>query len=58
MDTKESINECLDHDFSNWKLGNIVKDEIEQMKVKTVFKKHGEFLKNLFIVIASHSNFP
>jgi hypothetical protein len=32
--SKESIKECLDHDFSLWKLSELINLEDERMKIK------------------------
>jgi len=48
-DTKEMIDECLDHDFALWKLPGFVKDVEEQKKIMEVMKENGDLLKNLFV---------
>jgi len=57
-DTEQTIKECLEHDFENWKLPNFVKDPSEQERIKTIMIDNGEFLKQMFIQQASRSNAP
>jgi hypothetical protein len=48
----------MEHDFEQWKLTKFVKDEADQEAVKIILIENAQFIKDMFLVLASGSKFP
>ena len=58
LDKPKLIQEGFLDEISHWNVLNFVKDENEVEQIVELMKKHCEFLKTLFIIKSSASNFP
>jgi hypothetical protein len=45
-------------DFEYWKLASFVKDSGDQNEVKSIMAEHYAFLKDVYLTVACHSDYP
>ena len=57
-DTPEWLEQCINADFEGWKLGKFVSDLQDRMNVMNLVSDNYEYLKDLWLTLASTSNFP
>ena len=58
LDVPKKIVEGFREEILHWKVPNFVKDEAEVQQIEALMVEHAAFLKTLFIVHASKSQFP
>ena len=54
----EIIKGCLEHDYVFWKIQKMKLETEEKRDIEEVLEKYFSFIKHIFLVLASDSEFP
>ena len=57
-DTPQILSKAMEHDEKEWKAMRFIKDPVEVEACKRVIQQNFQKLKDVFITLASRSNFP
>ena len=57
-DAADTAANCIEHDLQLWHAEKFIKDEEDLAATCDVMRKHAQRIKDIFIQLASRSNFP